>query len=179
MFLLFIILLFIFFWFGIRILRRIYVSQRHFFESQHIETAILSLLVGKSFESIAREQQFDQIKADFFEEEDMWRAWQALLAYCKHYPSQALVVLRAFKQALELRQKIKMKAQALSVQAKAQAFVSGGIYMCLLSFQFFNSETRAFFFTQTGRLCTLISLILFFAGTYIIKKRSYPRGVDL
>jgi hypothetical protein len=103
-----------------------------------------------------------------------------ILSHCRQNPSQSYKVLDSFRQNLRLRSKLQRKHLMLSLQAKAQGFVSIFLFASLFLFQLVMvPEFRAFLHLPAGKMIVLACFFLVYLGMRTIFKLGTPGEFQL
>jgi hypothetical protein len=140
---------------------------------EFIDHILMSMRVGFSIESALRQLS---------EQNLVWKSWILesdniqtspstkfedaelinLLRYCRKSPSQSFTILDVYRKTLRLKTQLQEKHHAISLQAKAQAVVSGSIFIVVFGAQWFMQPDFKSFFSVLVLHCLELDLYLRF-----------------
>jgi Flp pilus assembly protein TadB len=166
-------------------------NRQKFAVSDFVDALIAGMTSGISFEASARDLcardfQFkrlwimteqarnaptkDQNRGDFL----------SLILYCRENPSQSFKVLQSFRRTLKLERRLHDRHSAISLQAKAQAAVSGVLFVLLFATErMILPGYSAYIDSRDGRMGIFVSISLLVMGIFIIFKFSLPKELKI
>lgn len=104
----------------------------------------------------------------------------SVVSRCRKKSSQSIRILEVYKEIEVLRQRLRSKQHAITLQAKAQAIVIGIIYVLLFVLQWFlNPQFSTFLVTRVGFLVGVASFTSVSVGIWLVFRigNSFPKEV--
>lgn len=103
-----------------------------------------------------------------------------IVAFCHQSPTMSFKILSTFQKTLRLKEKLYLKQQNLSLQAKAQSIVSVLVFLLLMTTQFkLNPDFSTFLTKPLGRFLFVASILWLFVGVRLVFKFSQPKELNL
>jgi Flp pilus assembly protein TadB len=155
--------------------------------SQYLDQLLMNMRAGLSFESAHRS----------LKENEKWEQWFScsqiekltngqeseiisLLRICHLNPSQTFKVLSSYRTSLRLQNRLQQKRDSMTLQARAQAGVSIGLFIVLFCAQWFlQPDFIAYLQTSAGKLGITASVLLLGSGVLWVFKLSQGREFEL
>jgi len=158
---------------------------------EFVEQLLMTIKTGKSYESAAHEMSFAN---------NLWKKWiqqsenastydqlgqknneiVQILTFCRKYSSQSYHLLSFFRKTIRQRARLEQKQALMTLQAKAQAIISGLIFAVLVLTQWsINPDFSIFLTTTMGRLVFVACFTFVGLGIGIVFQLSKPREVEL
>jgi hypothetical protein len=161
-----------------------------------IDEILMTMQAGLSFESAAREicstkSAWNRIflsAEQLTEEKNTMTNGQnhnsgeiiKVFSFCRLNPTLSYKILVSLRQTLRLREKLRRKQSAITLQSRAQALVSLTLFVVLAISQWFmNPDFQVFLSSTSGRFLFIFSSALTGSGVYSVLKLSRPKELAL
>jgi hypothetical protein len=103
-----------------------------------------------------------------------------VLRFCRENSSVSYRLLHSLRQVLRLRRRLHGRQRSITLQARAQAIVSGAIYVLLLFTQWqLNPEFQKYMATRDGRMGLSASFLLVAAGLFVVTELARPGEMEI
>lgn len=155
-----------------------------------VDEVILTMQSGQSLEGSLR--KIAEERKEFFKFLQLSESSQSkdvpisdisfvkMLVFCRKNNSLSFKVLKFYREIEKLRERLLTKEKNISMQAKAQAIISGFLYAGIFAAQYsWNPDFSKALSSSEGKLIVVFSFCLLAAGLWLVFKMSKTKELEL